>query len=341
MAFNGRFVLNMAHLAAKQGADIPELIKLSGKTSEELANEDCIVDDVNYNKVVERIVEKTEDDLFGLHAGQHLNLSAAGLILQLVQSSGTIKQAYELCCEFANLGCSALPMELVPTDDGYKVLFTANQTWKNHSEVAFQHTALGVIAFKIKEFHSLTYMQQYPIKVHLGWKSKSNYAELEHAFGCKVHFEKEEVAIYFKKEHIEALIITSNYGLLQTLIEHAEDLSRKKSNQLGFGAAVAQTVLNLVKPEFPTIEQVASHLNLSSRTLQRRLKEEGLSFKKIIEELKKDFALGYIKKPHLSISDIAYLLNYTELSAFTRSFKRWTGMSPVQYRNSKIKKGHS
>lgn len=333
MAFNGRFVLNMSHLASIQGADIPELIDLSGKSLEELKDEDCIVEDFHYNRIIEKIIEKTDDQLFGLHAGENLNLSAAGLILQLVQNSTTVKRAYELCCQFANLGCSALPMELIECDDAYKIQFTPNSIWKNDSELAFQQTALGVIAFKVKEFHSLNFMQHTPIKVNLTWGKSKGHEEIENTLGCKVLFNQDEIAIYFKKEHIEATIVTSNYALLQTLIKHAEEIAAKKQKQAGFSSSVAQTIINLIKPEFPTIQQVSSHLNISSRTLQRRLSEEGLSYKEIINDLKKDFALGYIKKENLSISDIAYLLNYSEISAFTRAFKKWTGMSPVQYRN--------
>ena len=87
MAFNGRFVLNLSHLADKQGADVSSIIELSGKGQKELIKEDCIVEDNNYNQVLEKIVELTGDELFGLHAGENLNLSAAGLILQLVQNA--------------------------------------------------------------------------------------------------------------------------------------------------------------------------------------------------------------------------------------------------------------
>lgn len=332
MAFNGRFVLNMIQLASVQGADINELISLTDKTREELVAEDTIVEDDQYNRLVELIVEVTGNSNFGVHAGESLNLSAAGLILQLVQNSKTIKQAYELCCEYANLGCSVLPMTLVEKGEHYKVVFEPNQKWRNNSEIAFRQTALGVMVFKIKEFHSLTYLHQVPIRVNIPWNKESDDFRLDSVFGCKVYFSQPELAIHFRKEHINANIITSNYTLLQTLVEHADEISKRKFDSLGFGASVSQTIINLIKPDFPSLAQVADYLNISSRTLQRKLKEEGLSYKKIIEELKKDFALGYIKKKHLSVGEIAYLLGYTELSAFTRSFKRWTGMSPVQYR---------
>jgi len=139
------------------------------------------------------------------------------------------------------------------------------------------------------------------------------------------------------KEHVEEEVITSNYNLLQILVAHAEELSAKRDRDQGFAALVSQSIIKLVKPEFPTIEEVASHLNVSSRTLQRRLKDEGLTYKKVLDELRKDFAISYLKRPDLTIGDIAYLLSYSDTSAFTRSFKRWMEKNPNAYRETLTK----
>jgi len=332
MAFNGRFLLNMAFFAARQGGNIHDYIALTGKSYAELNDESCTVDDSVYNSVIERAVRTTHDDFFGLHAGEHLNMEAAGLIVQLAQTSQTVKQAIELCCEFANLGCSALPMKLLVEGDYYKIMLTPNELWKNQSPIAFQHTAEGALAFTIKEFCSLTRMKHDPIRVHVPWPKPGNPGEYERVFGCPVLFNRDEIAILLNKEHVEEPVITSNFNLLKVLITHATEKSAKINNTHGFQSIVKQSIINLVKPDFPTIEQVSAHLNVSSRTLQRKLQAEGTSYKSLTDELRKDFALSYIKRPDLSISEVAYLLSYTDPSAFNRSFKRWTGKTPGEFR---------
>ncbi|PSR12018.1 MAG: hypothetical protein DA408_07920 [Bacteroidetes bacterium] len=112
MAFNGRFVLNIADFAAKLGVNYQTLIQLSGHSVIELEEEACQVTDTAYNTVLEHAVLTTGDEYLGLHMGESLNLSAAGLIVQIVQNSQTVRQALEYCCQFANLGCSTLPLEL-------------------------------------------------------------------------------------------------------------------------------------------------------------------------------------------------------------------------------------
>lgn len=324
--------MNIAHFAANQGGNMSELIALSGKSEQELCDESCIIEDIVYNSVIEQAIETTGDEFFGLHAGENLNLTAAGLISQLTQNSETVKQALELCCQFANLGCSALPMHLLEEKDYYKVTLSPNELWRSQSTQSVKHTAEGVIAFTVKEFHALTRMQHNPIAIHLPWARPENISEYERVFGCSIFFNKEEVSILLKKEHVEERVFTADYNLLRILIAYAEEKSQNIGQEHGFAALVKQSVLKLIKPEFPTIEQVAGHLNVSPRTLQRRLKEENCNYKELIDELRKEFAISYLKRPDLNIGDIASLLNYADSSAFTRSFKRWTGKTPKEYK---------
>lgn len=332
MAFNGRFVMNIAQFAANLGGNMRELISLSGKSEQELCEEACVLDNSIYNAVIERALKTTGDPFFGLHAGENLNLAAAGLVGQLTQTSKTVKQALELCCEFANLGCSALPMGLIEEKEHYKVTLSPNELWQSQSPQAVQHTAEGVIAFTIKEFHSLTRMQHNPLSIYLPWPKPDNASEYERVYGCLTHFNKNEIAILLKKEHVEDKVITADYALLRILIAHAEEKSSLLNHELGFASLVKQSVLKLVKPEFPTIEQVSAHLNISARTLQRRLKEDGMTYKMLVDDLRKEFAMRYLKNHDLTISEIAYLLSYADNSAFTRSFKRWAGITPKEYR---------
>lgn len=334
MAFNGRFVLNMAHQATKQGGDLNQFLAVTGKSMDELHEESCVVDDMTYNKVMELAVEVSNDAFFGLHAGENLNLAAAGLIVQLSQTSETVKQAIELCCEYSNLGCNALPLCLVKMDRIYNVILSPNELWKTQSTIAFQHTTEGVIAFTIKEFSSLTRMEHSPVFVHLTWSKDKNkdIAEYERVFGCQVLFNQDKIAIGLKEEHVEEKVITANYNLLSVLIAHATEKSASLNKTLGFVSLVKKSMLNLIQPEFPSIDQVSSHLNISARTLQRKLKEEGKTYQEIIDELKLEFAKSYLNQAELAISEIAYLLGYADASAFNRSFKRWTGTTPSDYR---------
>lgn len=83
----------------------------------------------------------------------------------------------------------------------------------------------------------------------------------------------------------------------------------------------------------PSLKNLSQILNIPSRTLQRRLREKGMSFKELLEDSRKQLAKDYLKNKHLSLTDIAFLLAYSEQSAFTRAFKAWFSRSPKDYRN--------
>lgn len=332
MAFNGRFVLSIIHFAAQHGGDIKALIALTQLTPERLNSEECQLESFVYNEVISKCLEQTKDDCFGLHLGESLNLSAAGLVAQITQTSETIKQGLQYACDFAQLACSSLPMTLIEGAEDYQLLMIPDPIWLKESEQSVRQTVDGTLAFTIREYHELTRKQHYPTKIHLPFRKPKSTSEYERLFQCPIYFGKNEIAMFFQKSHLEEKVVTSDFQLLRVLVTHAEERIKEINIEKGFFEQVKASVASLIKPEFPSLEQVASHFNMSVRSMQRKLSNEGHSFKEIIETLRQEFAFSYLKKSELSIADIAYLLNYNDASGFIRSFKRWTGHTPHTWR---------
>ena len=84
----------------------------------------------------------------------------------------------------------------------------------------------------------------------------------------------------------------------------------------------------------PGVETVAKELGMSVRTLSRRLRERDLSYRRMVDDLRRRLTLEYLKDTDLRISDIAFLVGYSEISAFTHAFRRWTGLSPSAHRSA-------
>jgi AraC-like DNA-binding protein len=80
------------------------------------------------------------------------------------------------------------------------------------------------------------------------------------------------------------------------------------------------------------LEQMAAELNTSVRTLERRLKERGWTYKQVVDDLRRQLALRYVKDPRLRLSQLAFLLGFSENAAFVHAFRRWTGSTPMRYR---------
>lgn len=89
-----------------------------------------------------------------------------------------------------------------------------------------------------------------------------------------------------------------------------------------------------LKGKEPSLSNIAKKLGIGVRSIQLKLKEEGVTFQQLLEEIRKNLATKHLKEDKLSTIDIAYLLGYSEPSVFFRSFKKWTGQTPTFYRKS-------
>ncbi len=128
-------------------------------------------------------------------------------------------------------------------------------------------------------------------------------------------------------------IESADHYLNDLLVAYCEEaLAHRRAGEGSLRARVENAITPLLPHREVRAEEVARSLGMSHRTLTRRLAVEGLTFAGILDELKIDLAKTYLKKDELSISQTAWFLGYGEISAFTRAFKRWTGMTPSDWR---------
>ena len=148
-----------------------------------------------------------------------------------------------------------------------------------------------------------------------------------------MEFDAPEYSLHFDKPALERLLPTGNAEVArandQVIMAYLAQLQR---NDL-----VMQVKVALIErlPSGPVSkEQLSEALGVSLRTLQRKLADEGTSFKQLLDETRRDLAEGYIKNTQVSIGEITYLLGFSEVSNFSRAFKRWTGLAPAEFRRS-------
>ena len=164
--------------------------------------------------------------------------------------------------------------------------------------------------------------------------------EHERLFQAPVEFGAREDAIEFDAE------------LLDTPLEHADPLLRSVLLRYGDGLlATAEAVQASLRDRLrghlvghlpsggASIEKAARTLGMSSRSLQRQLQAEGTAFKDVVEAVRRDLALAHMHEDRHSVSEIAFLAGFTEVSAFSRAFRRWTGESPTAWRRDHLAHG--
>lgn len=334
MTFGGRFVLNLIHFTSRLGVAKETLLDICGCSEEQLFEEDFRVESVIYNQLVEKMVELSGDECIGLHAGESLNLSALGLVGQITQNCSDVKEAIERSCEFAMLGCRALPMMLKEEASHYRLDLTPEASWEAESPLSVRNTVDGTITFLLRQYSALGHSKFTPLGVWFSHSNRACISEYERLLGVRPEFGQSSNTVFLKKEHVEQKVLSSNYELLRLLVGHAMEKVDQIKGTEEFHDVVKSRIIELMKPEFPAIDQVAFGLNLSVRSLQRKLGEEGYSYKEIVESLKRDFAFRYMGQADLNISEIAMQLGYSNSAAFIKRFKKWTGQSPSAYRRA-------
>ena len=159
--------------------------------------------------------------------------------------------------------------------------------------------------------------------------------EIEHhrrLFGTNLDFNAERDELAFDRSTCELPVLSADPALSELVTAHARTLLERLPEAKSWTARV-QSVLGRELPRTtPTIDDVASALSVAKRTLQRRLKDEGTSFEDVADGLRRSLAERYLSERRLAVQETAFLLGYSDVSAFQRAFLRWTGLSPSRWR---------
>lgn len=159
-------------------------------------------------------------------------------------------------------------------------------------------------------------------------------AEVEGYLGCVPVYDARHTRLTFSHADWARPLIGANPRLRATLEAHAQELQRETSQAQGFGARVRAVIAQSLREGEPRVGDVAQRLGMTARTLQRRLQDETLGFTALVDEARLHLARRYLADESLSISEVSFALGYSEPSAFTRAFKRWSGSAPAEYRES-------
>jgi AraC-like DNA-binding protein len=155
---------------------------------------------------------------------------------------------------------------------------------------------------------------------------------IERHFGCPVVCGATRNAMVFRASDAQRPFVTRNAELLGMLAPQLEEELKQSNVDENFPDRVRGAIQQKLTGRRPTIEDVADALHVSSRTLQRRLQDEGLSFQRVLEQARHQLARHYLNNSVLELNEAAYLLGYEDSSSFVRAFRTWEGVPPARWR---------
>jgi AraC-like DNA-binding protein len=155
-------------------------------------------------------------------------------------------------------------------------------------------------------------------------------------FGSPVRFDAADNGFVMPTVGLELPLPGADLVLGRVLRRHADDLLRSLPARLPFTHSVTNLIVRELELSGPALKNIAHLMRMSQSTLRRRLAEEGRTHSEIVDAAREHLARRYLENGHASLSDVAQRLGFAHPPAFHRAFKRWTGMTPAQYRSQGV-----
>lgn len=280
-------------------------------------------------ELLEEIAERLGDPLLGIHLAQALETGRYGVVEFACRSAPDVRGALQRIVRFIALVSAPAIAELTSSISGMSMRFR----FPGVRESLGRHGNEFFAAVMLRRAREYTGQQIFPTHVRFEHAAPTVKREIETFFNAPAEFGAEWNEIGFDEDSLALPILSHEPALLSLLDKMAEE--QVKTRPTSFSDEVAQHVRLALEKGEPALEDVAKALGMSGRTMQRRPNEESRPFADVVDSVRRELALIYIADPTKSPDDVATLLGYAGARPFQRAFKRWMGVTPVEYRNQR------
>lgn len=320
----------IAHVAADRGADPAALCREAGFDPECARDPDARIDVEVENALWDAAARRTGDAHFGLHAAAALRAGAFDVLDYVVRTAPTLRAALERVSRYNRLVHSAAVFHVTDAADRVRVEHAFAVAGHAPGRHASEFTLASILTIGGQICGAPLVALAVELPAHPPDGDRDVYARV---FGVVPRFGTPAGAIELARDIVDRACPAADPNLSEIILRQADALLAARPDPTeSFANRVRRFVSTELGAGATTLAAIARGLRMSERTLQRRLADEGVTFDTLVEELRRDLASRYLTDPRLAIGEVAYLLGYSEPSAFHRAFKRWTGTTPAEAR---------
>ena len=282
----------------------------------------------NIDNLWRRACEVIDDPCFGLKAGDLWHPSHSSALGYAWLASHSLREAFERVDRYYRVLTDERPMRLDETEEELTLTLIFSHKRRDIPERSDAILAGVMKACRVTYIEDLT-----PESVAFTHPKPSCSARFFEYFRCPVVFEAPTNSLTLSIAAVDKRLPGSHPQLAeltdQVMIEYLAKLDQNHMPQ-----KVKAIIIDQLPSGNVTNENVARQLYMSSRKLQRQLQSAGTTFYTLLDEVRQDLAQKYLREPDNSITEIGFLLGFSESSAFSRAFKRWMGVTPSEYRKN-------
>jgi len=305
--------------------DLFKAVKIEPQT---LSDPDNMVSYRAFLQLLDVAAHNTDSEHFGLLLSRKQSLHMFGAVGLVMRESTDVRAALNDLIRFFHVHNQGATVELKEDGKMAYLQFTIHQSGVLDTRQQ-EDLAAGVGLNIMRMLCGKDWSPNSEYFVHSTPKDMRPFHQL---FRCPIHFDQEMNCLVFNASDLDIRLSSSDEQLHDILLEHLG--LQAAQNPHDFSSNIKQLITKAMLSGDCSIERVASYLAIHKRTLQRQLKDQGLTFKALLEEVRFNTAIKYLNESTISLTQIADILCYHDISAFSRAFKRHCNMPPQQWREA-------
>jgi len=315
--------------AERLGLDREELMRVAGLTAGELTDPDERVPVVKIWQLWKAVIRRSDDPALGLKLAEGFTTRGLGLIGYGVLHSLTLRDALGRLARYAHIVNEAIQITVEERETDVWITTRASPRFDK-----LRHPLDARLATLIAMAREVTGNEITPLEVRFPYERPEDTREHKRVFKCPLVFGADREALVLRRENLDLPVTTADETLTGYLDQLADEVKLSLSRGSNWISEVRRTIWEELCGGQVSVQRVASALAMSPRTLQRRLRDEHVSFSAVLDELRRAMAKRLLRDKELAIYEVAFLLGYAEPSTFNRAFRRWNDVAPQEYRRS-------
>jgi AraC-like DNA-binding protein len=311
--------------------DRAALLRKIEVSEDQIRDPDSRIPVVKTLRLWRRIANELDDPDLGLEVGSTFEVREGGVVGYAMLYSDTLLGALRRVVRFAKLLNQRADLRLEDLGDRWRLQATHQPLIPDFRQPVDEGIA-GLMAC----FREIVGREIVAASLYFNYPRPQDTTLHRRLLGTELHFAAPTAAIELWDRDVRAPTVAADRSLTRYLDELAQVHLQALPKVESYSARLRRAVWPHLSEGSPTIQQIAAELALSTRSLQRRLREEGTSFAEVIDGLRHDKAQLLLRDPNLAVYEVAYLLGYSDPSTFHRAFRRWEGTSPSRFRAQQI-----
>ncbi len=329
------YVRSLLALAVKRGADAQQLLTAAQIDPRLTETPDARVPFERFKALMAEAKAACREPALALHFGAAAPFAELSIVGLIAHAARTMGEAFEQTNRYARL---VIEVDGHEAGARFAIVKRADGVWiedRRRNPNAFPElTESTWVRFIHDRKRAFPDREPYVLEVHMTHAEPAHVAAYREFFGMPLVFGAAWNALRIRESWLEEPTGSEDRYVFGVFNAHADELMKSLAEAKTIRGQIEAALIPVLHAGEATMESVSQRLGYSRSTLHRRLKQDGESFELILDDLRRRMAIDYLDSRKVSVNEAAYLTGFSEPSAFSRAFRRWTGTSPGRYRKA-------